>query len=99
MHRKIRKQEYKLPGLIYGQQEYKLPGLIYGQEYKVPGSIHDEKEYQAPVFIHRPGNRIIKNLFLFWPTGLSTCIFPWQTGLRNSCVFLWTTLLQRIRIY
>ena len=48
------------------EQEYKLPGLIYGQqEYKVPGSIHEEKEYQAPVFIHRPGNRIIKDLFVF----------------------------------
>ena len=54
MHRKIRKREYKLPGLIYGQQEF-----------KVPGSIHDQKEYQAPVFIHHPGNRIIKDLFLY----------------------------------
>ena len=37
---------------------------IWKQEYKVPGSIHNEKEYHAPVFIHRPGNRIIQNLFI-----------------------------------
>ena len=66
---------------------------------KVPESIQDEKEYQAPAFIHRPGNRIIKDLFVFMGTGLSTCIFPWQTGLRNSRVFSWTTGLRRIRIY
>ena len=53
MYSKIWKREYKLPGLIYGQQEYKVPGS------------HDEKEYLAPVFIHRPGNRIIKDLFVF----------------------------------